>query len=166
MIRHRDRHKEKGHGFGARIINKTANAILERYHKDGSDNLIARSVSKRLGDNAGANSVDYIFQVARGKNKGGIKEISPTVSASDFEYNNLLVFNAITRRSGSTARGQDFIKDKQIRRLTPKECERLQGFPDDWTEGVSDTQRYKQMGNAVSVPVIEAMGRKILERVT
>jgi len=50
-----------------------------------------------------------------------------------------------------------------VRRLTPIECERLQGFPDDWTKGVSDTQRYKQMGNAVSVPVIKAMGRKILE---
>lgn len=42
-----------------------------------------------------------------------------------------------------------------IRRLTPLECERLQGFPDGWTEGVSDTQRYKQLGNAVTVLVIE-----------
>jgi len=42
-----------------------------------------------------------------------------------------------------------------IRRLTPKECERLQGFPDDWTYGLSDTQRYKCLGNAVSVPVVE-----------
>lgn len=41
-----------------------------------------------------------------------------------------------------------------IRRLTPVECERLQGFPDDWTEGVSDTQRYKTLGNAVTVNVI------------
>ena len=42
-----------------------------------------------------------------------------------------------------------------VRRLTPVECERLQGFPDGWTEGQSDTQRYKQMGNAVAVPVVE-----------
>jgi site-specific DNA-cytosine methylase len=42
-----------------------------------------------------------------------------------------------------------------VRRLTPLECERLQGFPDGWTEGQSDTQRYKQMGNAVAVPVVE-----------
>jgi len=41
-----------------------------------------------------------------------------------------------------------------IRRLTPTECERLQGFPDGWTEGVSDTQRYKTLGNAVTVNVI------------
>ena len=42
-----------------------------------------------------------------------------------------------------------------VRRLTPVECERLQGFPDGWTEGQSDSQRYKQMGNAVAVPVVE-----------
>ena len=46
------------------------------------------------------------------------------------------------------------IQDKRIRRLTPTECERLQGFPDNWTEGVSDTQRYKCLGNAVTVNVI------------
>lgn len=46
---------------------------------------------------------------------------------------------------------------ERIRRLTPVECERLQGFPDNWTEGVSDTQRYKMMGNAVTVNVIEAI---------
>ena len=43
----------------------------------------------------------------------------------------------------------------QVRRLTPLECERLQGFPDDWTAGQSDSARYKQMGNAVAVPVVE-----------
>ena len=52
----------------------------------------------------------------------------------------------------------------RIRRLTPLECERLQGFPDNWTkydsEGniVSDTQRYKMCGNAVTVPVVEYIG--------
>jgi DNA (cytosine-5)-methyltransferase 1 len=49
----------------------------------------------------------------------------------------------------------------KIRRLTPTECERLQGFPDGWTEGFSDTQRYKMMGNAVTVNVIKALGEKI-----
>ena len=42
-----------------------------------------------------------------------------------------------------------------IRKLTPVECERLQGFPDNWTEGISDTQRYKCCGNAVTVPVVQ-----------
>lgn len=44
---------------------------------------------------------------------------------------------------------------KNIRRLTPIECERLQGFPDNYTAELSDTQRYKCLGNAVTVPVIE-----------
>ncbi len=50
-----------------------------------------------------------------------------------------------------------------VRRLTPTECERLQGFPDGWTSGQSDTHRYKQLGNAVSVPVAHWIGNKIME---
>lgn len=51
----------------------------------------------------------------------------------------------------------------RIRRLTPKECERLQGFPDDWTAGVSDTQRYRQCGNAVTVNVVGAVMTGLLD---
>ena len=53
--------------------------------------------------------------------------------------------------------------NQQIRRLTPIECERLQGFPDNWTEGISDTQRYKCLGNAVTVNVIEFISLHIKE---
>lgn len=49
-----------------------------------------------------------------------------------------------------------------VRRLTPLECERLQGFPDGWTEGQSDAARYRQLGNAVAVPVFEWVGRRIV----
>ncbi len=42
-----------------------------------------------------------------------------------------------------------------IRRLTPLECERLQGFPDNWTDINADSTRYRQIGNAVAVPVVE-----------
>jgi len=49
----------------------------------------------------------------------------------------------------------------RIRRLTPLECERLQGFPDGWTEGVSDSQRYKCLGNAVTVNVIKYLISKL-----
>ena len=50
----------------------------------------------------------------------------------------------------------------QIRRLTPTECERLQGFPDGWTEGISDSQRYKCLGNAVTVNVVSEIIKNIL----
>jgi site-specific DNA-cytosine methylase len=57
------------------------------------------------------------------------------------------------------------LQEQRIRRLTPTECERLQGFPDGWTQGVSDTQRYKCLGNAVTVPVIQFLGERILASV-
>ena len=59
-----------------------------------------------------------------------------------------------------------------VRRLTPVECERLQGFPDGWTitddtpwqeHPKPDGPRYAQMGNAVTVPVAEWIGRRIME---
>ena len=53
----------------------------------------------------------------------------------------------------------------EVRRLTPLECERLQGFPDGWTDGQSDSNRYKQMGNAVAVPVVEWIIQNICEEV-
>lgn len=56
-------------------------------------------------------------------------------------------------------------KDQMVRRLTPKECERLQGFPDDWTAEQSDSNRYKQMGNAVTVNVIEWIGKRVMEAI-
>jgi len=74
-----------------------------------------------------------------------------------------------------TLTGQDIhgiVTQQRIRRLTPTECERLQGFPDGWTASglyngelkeVSDTQRYKMMGNAVTVNVIQAIAQKIKE---
>ena len=47
------------------------------------------------------------------------------------------------------------IQNLSVRRLTPTECERLQGFPDGWTAEQADSNRYKQMGNAVAVPVVQ-----------
>jgi len=49
-----------------------------------------------------------------------------------------------------------------VRRLTPVECARLQGFPDDWNDRLPDTHRYRQFGNAVCVPVAEWLGRRIV----
>jgi DNA (cytosine-5)-methyltransferase 1 len=51
-----------------------------------------------------------------------------------------------------------------VRRLTPRECERLQGFPDDWTliPGASDSKRYAALGDAVTVPIAEWIGRRLM----
>lgn len=50
-----------------------------------------------------------------------------------------------------------------VRRLTPTECERLQGFPDGWTADQADSNRYKQMGNAVAVPVVDWIIKRLVE---
>jgi len=59
--------------------------------------------------------------------------------------------------SPNSIRRTSYTDGARIRRLTPTECERLQGFPDGWTEGISDTQRYKCLGNAVTVNVVQAI---------
>lgn len=48
-----------------------------------------------------------------------------------------------------------------VRRLTPLECERLQGFPDGWTAGFTDAGRYRMLGNAVAVPCAEWLARRM-----
>lgn len=63
----------------------------------------------------------------------------------------------------ATANNQALFSAGAVRRLTPMECERLQGFPDGWTADQADTHRYKQMGNAVAVPVVEWIINGIVE---
>ena len=59
-----------------------------------------------------------------------------------------------TLRSNASKSSHAVVEQSVVRRLTPVECERLQGFPDNWTDGQADSNRYKQMGNAVAVPVV------------
>ncbi len=70
----------------------------------------------------------------------------------------------LTSESG-VSRTTHVIEDyqtKKLRLLTPKECERINGFPDDWTDtGMSDRKRYFMMGNALVVGVIEKIGKEI-----
>jgi DNA (cytosine-5)-methyltransferase 1 len=74
----------------------------------------------------------------------------------------------IPARAREDGSGQPVISNNsRIRRLTPIECERLQGFPDNWTAigktigEISDTQRYKMCGNAVTVDVVAAVAHNI-----
>ena len=94
-------------------------------------------ISPTIDIGAGGNRQPKIIQRGRGKNKGGEKELSPTLSTNVWPHNNP-VYDGV-----------------RLRRLTPVECERLQSFPDGWTADVSDTQRYKTIGNAVTTNVIK-----------
>lgn len=66
-----------------------------------------------------------------------------------------------TLRAGAS-KSSHAVLGSNVRRLTPVECERLQGFPDGWTGEVTDSHRYKQMGNAVTVNVIEWIGSRLV----
>jgi len=75
--------------------------------------------------------------------------VAPTLSASNNPSRS-------PQSSEITAQVDAMVRETGVvRRLTPVECERLQGFPDNWTDGQADSNRYKQMGNAVAVPVVE-----------
>ncbi|MGM0085628.1 DNA cytosine methyltransferase [Enterococcus sp. DIV0188] len=88
-----------------------------------------------------------IIQKSRGYNDGGIYKVAPTVTSNSWHENN-------------------FLKDSiRIRKLTPRECWRLQGFP-DWAfdkakEVNSDSQLYKQAGNSVTMPVIADIASRL-----
>ena len=68
----------------------------------------------------------------------------------------------LTSRDYKEPRYVDEGNGVRIRRLTPKECSRLQGFPDDWCDGLSDTQKYKTLGNAVTTTVVQAIMERLL----
>lgn len=78
------------------------------------------------------------------------------------------VCGPLTASGMSRARGTETVESHHyalgnlsVRRLTPTECERLQGFPDGWTMGQVDSARYKQMGNAVTVNVLVWIGSRV-----
>ena len=94
---------------------------------------VINTLQARMG--TGGNNMPMIFSHTQGLDPQPSEEVSPTL-----------------RMNGN---GMAALNEAQVRRLTPLECERLQGFPDDWTASQSDSARYKQMGNAVAVPVVE-----------
>lgn len=106
----------------------------------------------------------------KGRNLESPKDV--TNALSGVQKDNLVIANAVDRdgylRFGERPRDKQGkpqllpIGHRRIRRLTPRECERLQGFPDDWTKGVSDTERYQLMGNAVTVNVIQFLGERLV----
>ena len=74
--------------------------------------------------------------------------------------------NTLQARMGTGGNNMPMVATTQVRRLTPLECERLQGFPDGWTADQVDTHRYKQMGNAVAVPVVEWIIQGIVDSIS
>lgn len=110
-----------------------------------------KAATLTAGGNSGGlhSDMTVIRQLPQGKNKGADLKICPTISSNAFQENNLLC---------------------GIRRLTEIECERLQGFPDNWTQygnyngrirRISKTKRYKLIGNAVTVDIVELIAKRL-----
>lgn len=115
----------------------------------------------QAGKQHGVHAPDQTMALAYRGREGG----------SQLEWRQDGTFNALRAGDGGSSRDQQIFTGTVVRRLTPTECERLQGMPDDHTryrvdlkEGSrtfgevveqSDSARYKQIGNAVAVPVVE-----------
>lgn len=105
-----------------------------------------------------------VFPITR-KSDIHLEEITSNVSDAQRIYTTKLAKNQKALGGGLGAKtGLYKMQDTRIRRLTPVECERLQGFPDNWTIG-SDTQRYKQCGNAVTTNVVQAVMERLFNEV-
>ncbi len=102
------------------------------------------------GDTAGVVPLEPQSLAVRGRNG------TPQAELGDDGKANAL----LTPNGGRAGVGAGAVLAAVPRRLTPTECERLQGFPDGWTEGLADGPRYRMMGNAVTVRVIEWIGRR------
>ncbi|HFI0091433.1 TPA: DNA cytosine methyltransferase [Streptococcus suis] len=146
------------------------------------------TITARYGEAQGSGSYiiegqqPKIIQRGHGYNQGGEHDIAPTLTNNSWQENNhVKVFDFYNRKTkdevgtltasghqGNTKAGTFGILDGiRIRKLTPRECWRLQGFPDwafDRAQAVnSNSQLYKQAGNSVTVNVIEAIARKLEE---
>lgn len=128
---------EKAKGLMARdYANWSGNLVLQyrRFYWRETEGGKVPTLTANMGMGMGGHNVPFIEQTARGKNAGGKKFGKvPTLSSSSWEHNHKL---------------------NGIRKLTPIECERLQSLPDDYTSAVSNSQRYKALGNAFNVDVI------------
>jgi len=172
---HKNKHEEKGNGFqwNPKDLEKDnianclrANAALcptyntiiihslyprsSKTNKGGTGHLSKTDGTSYCVDTGNAQAIEW---VADYRNDEGLRKrkdkTTPCLTASK---------NSETELS----RMPPILKQDKIRRLTPIECERLQGFPDNHTEGVSDTQRYKQCGNSITVNVMEAILKNLL----
>ena len=146
-----------GEAFATVLIIDGTRVDDVRVYEDG----IVPTVISRYG--TGGGNVPMIFSHTQGLDSQPSEENSPTLRSGGngmavaFDaYNHTVSEVNQTLRTGSDLDKMGTVLESSVvRRLTPVECERLQGFPDNWTDNQADSNRYKQMGNAVAVPVVE-----------
>lgn len=132
-----------------------------------TDSQIMTTMCARWG--TGGGNVPYVFPIQDGRemekqqNGLGVGDNQAPAYTLDSTGAQSVAINLSHTQELNSQTNENNLSTIQtvVRRLTPIECERLQGFPDDWTEGQADSHRYKQMGNAVTVNVIEAIGKNL-----
>jgi len=124
-------------------------------HGDGirMSEEVVPTLQARMG--TGGNNTPMVTYPIQGSQIGRTENNGPQGSGFGDEGAPMFTLNTTDRHA--------IAKPATVRRLTPTECERLQGFPDGWTEGQADSHRYKQMGNAVAVPVVEWIMSRLVE---
>lgn len=138
--------------------------------------IVANTVHTREGQRREPTSDQFVVvydttQITSPENRSNPRPRDPCHTLAKGSHPPLAILGAYNWQSGGDVRhsfGLPSLTANQVpavgvRRLTPTECERLQGFPDGWTGGQSDARRYKQLGNAVAVPVAEWIGKRITE---
>ena len=178
-LRENGKRIDKGEQGGVEV--QTASCLNARMHKMGrDDNYIEQlnnpkhSNDRVYGDGGLAPCLNTMqggnrqpFVKIRSANKKGYEEATGGDSVNFSRLESTTRRGKVGKQVAQTldTGGQlGVMKGNRIRRLTPMECERLQGFLDNWTgvEEMSDTQRYKQCGNAVTVNVIEAIFNRLV----
>lgn len=141
------------HGVMLKEITKGQSQGQRIYDSSGLATTLA-SQAGGLGAKTGLYKVGNVHPSKKGQSGNVYSDegIFPTLSAGGS--------NPSRERDVGYSSGS-ILTHTRIRRLIPLECERLQGFPDNWTEGLSDTQRYKTLGNAVTVNVVETIMNSI-----
>jgi DNA (cytosine-5)-methyltransferase 1 len=117
-----------------------------------------RSMSHDRSHMNGGGQVAVAFAL-RGREDGAL----PEVNGDGESVGTLRDASEVSLTLSAEADGDNAttIFDGGVRRMTPIECERLQGFPDGWTSAFSDSTRYKMLGNAVATTVAEWIGRRV-----
>jgi len=120
-----------------------------RYDPNGEELIVSGALGVRTCRSVGAQDAACGHLLAIAQNQRG-------------ELRTSKVHPQLTCGGGKPGQGYPAVQiGMAARKLTPVECERLQGFPDGWTEGCSDSARYRMLGNAVAVPVAEWIGMRI-----
>jgi DNA (cytosine-5)-methyltransferase 3A len=158
LMDHKQRHAEKGNGFGARFPTVKSNTLLANCYKSGKDNLITDQKSNtHIASHVGM-TVEGENPLNKGRKARGIIQLNPSKAGGGvqpYQQDRIYDVNGIAPAlcAGHGGMGCKVNTDR-IRRLTPTECARLQTIPDWYKWECSDTQQYKMLGNGWTVAVI------------